>query len=190
LTSRACGEIGRPLASDAPLTGEQIAALVAEVADALPTDGHRQTVIIAGGSLLAWRGLRETTVDVDSVQRLSTALRTAVAEVAARHDLAPRWLNDNAAMFRPQTLSESNCGVLLDHPRLLVLGASYRDVFLMKLFAARAADHDDLVRLWPLAGFTSPEAAAAEMYAAFPAAPDDPQLSDYVAGIAGESADN
>jgi hypothetical protein len=179
--------IGRPLASDAPLTGEHIAALVAEVADALPPGDSRHTVIVAGGSLLAWRGLRETTVDVDSVQRLSPELQTAVAEVAARRGLAPKWLNDKAAMFRPQTLNESNCEVLLDHPRLLVLGASYRDVFLMKLFASRAADHDDLVRLWPLSGFASPEAAAADMYAAFPAAPDDPHLSQYVADVAGES---
>jgi hypothetical protein len=175
------------LASDKPLTGEQMAALVAEVADALPPGEPRHMIIVAGGSLLAWQGLRETTMDVDSVQRLSTALRTAVAEVAVRHDLGPHWLNDNAAMFRPQTLNESNCSVLLDHPRLLVLGASYRDVFLMKLFAARATDHDDLVRLWPLSGFASPEAAAADMYAAFPAAAADPHLAEYVATIVRES---
>jgi hypothetical protein len=175
------------LVSDAPLTGEQIAALVAEVADQLPSGEHRRTIIVAGGSLLAWHGLRESTVDVDSVQRLDPELRAAVAEVAARHDLAPRWLNDNAAMFRPQTLSESTCDVLLDHPRLLVLGASYRDVFLMKLFAARATDHDDLVRLWPLCSFQTPQQAVTDMYEAFPAAPEDPHLADYVAEIARES---
>jgi hypothetical protein len=175
------------LVSDAPLTGEQIAALVAEVAEQLPSGEHSHTIIVAGGSLMAWRGLRESTVDVDSVQRLDPELRAAVAEVAARHDLAPRWLNDNAAMFRPQTLTESTCDVLLDHPRLLVLGASYRAVFLMKLFAARAADYDDLVRLWPLCGFASAEQAAAEMYAAFPSAPDDPHLDEFVAEIARET---
>jgi hypothetical protein len=126
------------LASDSPLTGEQIAALVAEVADELPSGERRHTIIVAGGSLLAWHGLRDTTVDVDSVERLDPELRAAVAEVAVRHDLAPRWLNDHAAMFRPQTLNESSCEVLLDHRRLLVLGASYRDVFLMKLSSRRA----------------------------------------------------
>jgi hypothetical protein len=175
------------LASDAPLTGEQIAALVAEVADELPPGECRHTIIVAGGALLAWHGLRDTTVDVDSVERLEPELRGAVAEVAARHDLAPRWLNDNAAMFRPQTLNEWSCEVLLDHQRLLVLGASYRDVFMMKLLAARAADYDDLVRLWPLCRFRSPEQAATEMYKAFPAAPEDPHLAEYVAAIAGEA---
>src|SRR4051794_21092110 len=65
LTNRASGEIGRPLASDTPFTGEQIAALVAEVADALRAGDRRHTIIVAGGSLLAWHGLRDTTVDVD-----------------------------------------------------------------------------------------------------------------------------
>jgi len=60
-------------------------------------------------------------------------------------------------------------------------------MFLMKLMAARAADHDDLVTLWPLTGFASPDEAAAQMYAAFPAAPDDPHLAGYVAEIARES---
>jgi hypothetical protein len=137
--------------------------------------------------LLAWHGLRDTTVDVDSVARVDVELAAAVQRVADRHGLGPKWLNDSAAGYRPQTLDQAACEVLLDHPRLQVLGAPFRDVFLMKLLAARASDHDDLVILWPLSGFDNPAAAAAQMYEAFPAAPEDPHLAEYVAGIARES---
>lgn len=173
--------------SDVPLTRDQIVALVAEVADELPARGHRHVIIVVGGSLLAWHGLRSTTVDVDSLIRIDVELAAAVEQVAVRHGLAPKWLNDSAAGYRPRTLDEAACEVLLDHPRLQVLGAPFRQVFLMKLLAARAADHADLVTLWSLSGFSSPEEAATEMYAAFPAAPDDPHLADYVADIARES---
>jgi hypothetical protein len=175
------------LAPEEPLSGDKIIALVTEVADELPARDPGHTIVIVGGSLLAWHGLRDTTADVDTIRRLDIELQQAVSRVAERHDLAPRWLNDSAAAFSPQTLDDSACEALLDHPKLLVLGAPYRAVFVMKLFAARVADHDDLVRLWPLCGFASPEEAADEMRAAFPAAPDDPHLARYVAEIAREA---
>lgn len=187
--SQACGETGQPLASDEALSRDEIVALVIEVAEELPAGGPRHSIVIVGGSLLAWHGLRDTTRDVDTIRRLDLELQKAVARVAERHDLAVQWLNDSAAAFWPQTLDESGCEVLLDHPSLLVLGAPYRAVFLMKLFAVltRAADYDDLVRLWPLCGFASPEEAANEMREAYPAAPDDPHLAEYVADIAREA---
>jgi hypothetical protein len=175
------------LASDAPLSRDKIVALVTEVADELPVREPRQTIIVVGGSLLAWHGLRDTTADVDSIRRLDAELQQAVARVAERHDLAASWLNDSAAAYWPQTLDESACEELLDHQSLLVLGAPYRAVFLMKLFAARATDHDDLVRLWRLCSFQTPQQAVTDMYEAFPAAPEDPHLVDYVAEIARES---
>jgi hypothetical protein len=62
----------------------------------------RHVLIIVGGSLLAWHGLRESTEDVDSVRLLDDELRSAVASVAAFHDLPSDWLNANAAMFIPR----------------------------------------------------------------------------------------
>lgn len=96
---------------------------MAEVAEALPVVGDRHVVVVAGGALLAWRGLRGATRDVDSIRRLDDELRVAVEQVAGRHGLAPRWLNDSAAAFVPATFVEEDCDVLLDHPALLVLGA-------------------------------------------------------------------
>jgi len=42
-----------------------------EVADALQPGSPRRTIILAGGSLLAWYGLRDTTADVDSIRPLT-----------------------------------------------------------------------------------------------------------------------
>lgn len=53
----------------------------------------------------------------------------------------------------------------------------------MKLYAARAPDYDDLVRLWPLCSFTSPEEAVEQYYLAYPHLEHDPYLVDYVRGI-------
>jgi hypothetical protein len=68
-------------------------------------------------------------------------------------------------MFRPGTFQEQECEVLLDRGRLLVLGAPLDQVFLMKLYAARAPDYDDLVRLWPRCAFGTPEKAVEQFYA-------------------------
>jgi len=84
-----------------------------EVADRLGPEGPEHVVIVVGGSLLALRDPRQTTVDVDSVRRLDSELMTAVAAVAADHGLAPRWLNDSAAMFKPSTLRKGDCHVEL-----------------------------------------------------------------------------
>lgn len=168
-----------------PLDGADIRAYLREVASELTDAGPQQTLIIVGGSLLALQGLRATTADVDCVRRLDDELRTAVRVVAERHGLAPTWLNDRSAVFAPATLRENECQLILQSGRLRVLGAPLSQVFLMKLYAARARDYDDLVALWPRAGFTTPEAAAVTFREAFPHAPDDLYLSEFVRALAG-----
>ena len=172
---------------DQPLGGDEIRALLREVAEVLGDDGVRHTVTVVGGSLLAWHDLRESTVDVDTVRRIDPELAHAVEIVADRHGLASRWMNDHAAGFAPQTFDESACDVLLETSRLLVLGLPLRDVFLMKLYAGRARDHDDLVALWPRTGFATAREAVDAMCRAYPAATQDEYLESYVADIAAEA---
>jgi hypothetical protein len=50
------------------LSGDEMKALLAEVAEVMDPTGPQHTLIIAGGSLLAMRGLRGTSEDVDSVR--------------------------------------------------------------------------------------------------------------------------
>lgn len=174
-----------------PLSGLDIRALVGEVADALdPNGGSRHTVVLVGGSLLAWRGLRVSTADVDSVRPITGELAAAVASVAHTHDLASDWLNANAAAFLPATFNPDACELLLDAPRLVVLGAPLRDVFLMKLYRADPNDVADLIALWPHVGFANAGAVVDAFTAAYPHAPSDEHLDQLVIEIAYRAGDN
>jgi len=168
--------------SDTPLDASTIQAYVAEVAEELES-GSQRTLVIVGGALLAWHGLRATTGDVDSVMRLDAELREAVARVAKRHGLAPGWLNDSAARFLPATFKIEDCSLLLDTPTLRVLGAPMDQVFLMKLFAARAADTNDLEAIWPKCSYATAEEAAAAFYEAYPQEDADPNLPNFIRDI-------
>ena len=173
--------------ADGLLDGDRIRAHLAEVAAALPAGCSQHKLILVGGSLLAWHGLRDSTRDVDSVTALDATLRRVVETVAAKHGLAPRWLNDHARPFAPRTLREQDCDVLADLPALLVLGAPLDQVFLMKLHATRvrSADVEDMVALWPRTGFASGAQAVALYYEAYPLAEQDPFLATYVADLTG-----
>jgi hypothetical protein len=173
----------RELTEERPLSGAEIRELTAEVADHLDPHGVQHSLILVGGSLLAWHGLRDTTEDVDSVRRFDAELRDAIARVALSHNLSPTWLNANAAMFMPATLDPATCAVLLDHPQLLVLGASMRDVFVMKMYRAHPNDQIDMISIWAQTGFNNPQEAVDAFFAAYPHAPDDPHLDEFVARI-------
>jgi hypothetical protein len=168
--------------SDLPLGAGDITALLGEVADELADDPGRRIVVV-GGALLALQGLREATRDVDSATAVDADLREAVARVAERHGLAPQWLNDRAKPYVPATFDESECEVLLDRSGLTVLGAPLDQVFLMKLFASRAADVDDIEVLWEHCSFETPEAAADAFHEAYPHLEVDEHLADHIRAL-------
>ena len=172
------------LMASRPLSGTEIRTLVQEVAERLDPKGKRHVLIIVGGSLLAWRGLRETTEDVDSVRLIDDEVRSAVASVAAAHGLSPDWLNANAAMFIPATLDPDACDVLIDHHRLLVLGAPMREVFVMKMYRGLPNDVADMIATWPLIGFCNAQQVVDAYFAAYPHAAADEHLDQYVVDIA------
>jgi len=62
--------------------------------------------------------------------------------------------------------------VFYEHARLRVLGPPPGCVFLMKLYAAREPEYDDLVALWPRCNFTSLSDAADRFTVAYPHAPE------------------
>jgi hypothetical protein len=166
-------------------TGARIRALLAEVAGELRPETPQATVLIVGGSLLAWHGLRSGTEDVDSTAHLDAELRAAVQAVAERHQLAVDWLNDHAAPWHPQTLRLEDCELLVEHPRLRVLGAPLSAVFLMKLNRSQPQDLVDMITLWPLVASDFPTARAVTeaFYDAYPLEELDPNLEAHVVGI-------
>ena len=161
----------------------ELETLFEELATELQVDGLRAEVLMVGGSWMLWYEMREATRDVDSAQTLSPEVAAAVARVAPRHDLDPDWLNDRAAPFMPLGFEVGTSTIVYEHAALVVRTPPASTIFLMKLYAGRAPDRDDLVKLWPVSRFSTPEEAVAAYERAYPHAPDDPHLIDFVAAI-------
>ncbi|CAN5598789.1 hypothetical protein BH10ACT2_BH10ACT2_00750 [soil metagenome] len=156
------------------LDGDAIKRLVTEVADELAGPEQR-TIVVVGGSLLAWHGLRKTTRDVDSIRPIDDDLRDGVRRVAERHGLTVDWLNDRSVAFAPVGFDVASCEVLFEHPRLRALGAPFRDVFLMKLRRGDPQDLIDMRVLWPYVQdrFATAADVVDAFFEAFPSEPDD-----------------
>lgn len=163
---------------------DRVLAALTSLDEALQAEGlPRQDLIVVGGSYLALFDLRDSTMDVDVVTRLGEVTRRAIATVAERHGVSSRWLNDNAAAFRPVGLTVEHCTPVLEGPALRVLTPSADWIFLMKMYAGRAVDRPDMARLWPRTGFTTPTDAVTRYHAAYPQAPDDPYLTGYITEV-------
>jgi hypothetical protein len=140
---------------------------------------------------MALHELREATRDIDTITRITAAMRDALDAVTAELGFEADWLNDRAGMYLPQGLAAETCEVLLEHPLLRVLDPPADYVFVMKLYAARGSvDHDDMVRLWPHCTFTTAREAVALYRQAYLHAPDDEHLASYVEQIANEADRN
>ncbi|MDX3004270.1 DUF6036 family nucleotidyltransferase [Kribbella solani] len=155
-----------------------------ELADELAGRNLSCRLVVVGGSYLALHDLRESTADVDSLTRLTKEVKSVVRQVGERQGLKASWLNDSAAMFSPAGLDLDHCEVVYEHSHLMVLCPPAQQIFLMKLLASRAPDHDDMIALWPRCGFVSAQAAVDAYYLAYPFEEHDPFLVDYVQQIA------
>jgi hypothetical protein len=81
------------------------------------------------------------------------------------------------------------CTVVYQTPNLQVRTPDpARHQFVMKLYRADPQDREDLVSLWPLCGFSDPEAAAAAFRESYPPAPEDESLADNIADVAEDVA--
>ncbi len=58
--------------TDQPLGVSEIRAYLLEVAEALPLTSPQHELVMVGGSLLAWHGMRFSTRDVDTVTRMDS----------------------------------------------------------------------------------------------------------------------
>ena len=165
--------------------GKATLAALRSLADLLAARAvEHQTLIIVGGSYLALNDLRESTRDIDSVTRLQAVTKQAISEIGQQHGYANDWLNDSAAAFRPSGLRIEDCTVLFYHHALTILGPTADWIFLMKLYAGRTIDHQDLTRLWPRTKFRNSDEVIERFYDAYPFAPEDPYLADYIEAIA------
>lgn len=164
---------------------DELEGLFEELADELQRLGLVAEVVMVGGSWMLWHSQRAATRDVDSARRFEADLSEAVNAVGARHGLAEGWLNDSAARFWPSGASlEDDCEVVFDRDRLVVRTPTPEIVFVMKLYRADPLDREDMVNLWPLCDFATPESAVEAFRRGYPHAPEDEHLADFVGDIA------
>ena len=119
-----------------PLGWSEIEAYLVEVGAELERRGLARSIIVVGGAYVAFRGVRASTTDVDTIYELDDELRRVVAIVAERHGLEPDWLNDRARRWRPVTFDPTACEGVLLHRRATSVGPTAR----------RRRAHEDLRR--------------------------------------------
>lgn len=173
-----------------PLTDRsELERLFEELATELKGLGLSADVVMIGGSWMLWHSHRASTWDVDSGRRLVSGAGEAIERVGERHGLDKRWLNDRAAAFWPANATYGECETVFEHEALVVRVPSAKVVFVMKLYRAHPQDREDLISLWPSCGFADPGEAATAFWSAYPHAPDDEFLAEFIAVIAGEATD-
>ena len=166
----------------------ELESLFDELAEELARLSTSVDVVMVGGAWMLWHAQRASTRDVDSARRFDTDLHDAVDRVGARHDLRQGWLNDAAAMFWPSEASYDDCEIVYERHALVVRTPDPEIIFVMKLYRADPQDREDLVTLWPLCSFATPDDAAHGFRRAYPHAPEDEHLPDYIAEVARDAA--
>ena len=167
---------------------DDLEALFDELAEELVPLGISAAIVMVGGAWMLWHSQRLSTRDVNSARRFDSDIREAVARVGARHDLSERWLNDDAARFWPSTASYDDCKLIYEAPALNVRSPGPNVIFVMKLYRADPQDREDLIVLWPLCSFSDVDAAAKAFRLAYPHAPEDEHLADYIADVARDAS--
>jgi hypothetical protein len=84
--------------------------------------------------------------------------------------------------------SFEDCEVVYEQDSLIVRTPPPGVVFVMKLYRADPQDREDMVLLWPMCGFAGPEDAVNAFDAAYPHAPEDEHLVEYVRQIAHDAS--
>ena len=163
---------------------DELEALFDELAQELTQTGVSAEIVMVGGAWMLWHSQRLSTRDVDSARKIDLGLRQAVARVGTRRGLPERWLNDDAAPFWPANASYDDCEVIYEKPSFCVRSPGQNVIFVMKLYRADPQDREDLVVLWPLCDFSDADDAANTFRLAYPDAPEDEYLADYIADVA------
>lgn len=158
-------------------------SLFDELSEGLATLGIAADVVMVGGAWMLWHAQRASTFDVDSGRRFGADLGDLVARVGARHGIRRDRLNDAAAAFWPSEASYDDCEVVYQRGGLVVRVPGPEVIFVMKLYRADPQDREDLVSLWPLCTIAGPADAVAAYTRAYPHAPEDDYLADYIADV-------
>ena len=127
------------------LTGEQILALLHELATRLAARGIQGDIKLVGGAALILQGIgNRPTADIDASYAEKTTVNTIVAQMATDYDLASDWLNSNASAFIPDNATWI---ILEELDGLTIQLADSETLLAMKIAAERDKDTLDIARL-------------------------------------------
>jgi hypothetical protein len=127
------------------LNATQIHALLQELGRRLQARGVHSDVKLVGGAALILQGIgNRPTADVDASYADKAAVNAVVTEMAADYDLAPEWLNSNAAAFVPDNATWIELEQL---DGLTIQAADTETLLAMKIAAERDKDTLDIARL-------------------------------------------
>ncbi|MEM9033341.1 MAG: DUF6036 family nucleotidyltransferase [Actinomycetota bacterium] len=145
----------------------------------------RAELFVVGGAAMAiaYSTIRATK-DLDAVFEPKAIVYQLADEVAAESplDLPAGWLNDGVKSFLPGV--DSAATVSYERPGLTVRVASPQYLFALKALAAREADEEDLLILFPLCGYTSAAEALDDVAATYPAQPLRPATQYLIEEVA------
>jgi hypothetical protein len=131
--------------SGGELTADQIRALLHELGRRLQACGNHGDIKLVGGAALILQGIgNRPTADIDASYADPTSVNTIVTEMAADYDLAPDWLNSNAAAFVPANATWVELEQL---DGLTIQAADTETLLAMKIAAERDKDTLDIARL-------------------------------------------
>ncbi|QSZ54037.1 DUF6036 family nucleotidyltransferase [Paenarthrobacter sp. AT5] len=131
--------------SGGELTAAQIHALLQELGRRLLARGVHGDVKLVGGAALILQGIgNRPTADIDASYADKASVDAVVTDMAADYDLAPDWLNSNAAAFVP------NNAIWVELEQLdgiTIQAADTETLLAMKIAAERDKDTLDIARL-------------------------------------------
>lgn len=131
--------------SGGELTAQQIRALLHELARRLKARGIHGDIKLVGGAALTMQGIdNRPTADIDASYANPDTLNTIIIDMAADYDLAPDWLNTNAAAFVPDNATWVQLEQL---DGLTIQAADTETLLAMKIAAERDKDTLDIARL-------------------------------------------
>ena len=154
-----------------PMNENTMRVMLTEIGDRLSSPV--EIAATGGGVVLLVYRYDGTTDDLDSVLRSSTdagrELWALVDEVAAEHDIGPRWLNDSVANIIPGEKILAAVNRREHFGKNLTVGY-VSDEFLLasKCQAARPKDRPQTVFLLRTIGYTEPAAVLAVTFLHFP----------------------
>ena len=131
--------------SGGELTADQIRTLLHELGRRLHARGNHGDIKLVGGAALILQGIgNRPTADIDASYADPAAVNPVVTEMAEDYDLAPDWLNSNAAAFVPDNATWVNLEQL---DGLTIQAADTETLLAMKIAAERDKDTLDIARL-------------------------------------------